>query len=230
MADKKIIIENEDIIDVDFNACEGTEFVKYEQDPIALEKIGELNNLTTENKTNLVNAINETRNATRTNRSDIDNNKDNIKNLRLVYSLLSNKTGVIKGDVENIELFIQEIDNLMDNLNETLTKAEQENLQNKELIENKGSGVVLKYRIEDKALTEEQIDNIKNSFKIFISINDSSETTGLKLYPAYYIEKGPATHYLTYPSNTTYPLIDLTQTIPNYVDGILIWLIKSTTE
>ena len=228
MADKKIIIENEDTIDVDFNACEGAEFVKYEQDPIALEKIGELNNLTTENKTNLVNAINETRNATRTNRSDIDNNKDSIKNLKLTYGLLTNKTGVIKKDVENIELFIQEIDNLMDHLNATLTKTEQENLQNKELIQNKATGVIFKDAIEDKTLTEEQINNIKNSFKIFIVINDSSDPTGAKVYPAYYIEKGPATHYLTYPSNTTYPLIDLTQTIPSGIKRILIWLIKPT--
>ena len=228
MADKKIIIENEDTIDVDFNACEGAEFVKYEQDPIALEKIGELNNLTTENKTNLVNAINETRNATRTNRSDIDNNKDSIKNLKLTYGLLTNKTGVIKKDVENIELFIQEIDNLMDHLNATLTKTEQENLQNKELIQNKATGVIFKDAIQDKTLTEEQINNIKNSFKIFIVINDSNEPTGAKVYPAYYIEKGPATHYLTYPSNTTYPLIDLTQTIPSGIKRILIWLIKPT--
>ena len=228
MADKKIIIENEDTIDVDFNACEGAEFVKYEQDPIALEKIGELNNLTTENKTNLVNAINETRNATRTNRSDIDNNKDSIKNLKLTYGLLTNKTGVIKKDVENIELFIQEIDNLMNNLNEKLAKTEQENLQNKELIQNKATGVIFKDAIQDKTLTEEQINNIKNSFKIFIVINDSNEPTGAKVYPAYYIEKGPATHYLTYPSNTTYPLIDLTQTIPSGIKRILIWLIKPT--
>ena len=228
MADKKIIIENEDTIDVDFNACEGAEFVKYEQDPIALEKIGELNNLTTENKTNLVNAINETRNATRTNRSDIDNNKDSIKNLKLTYGLLTNKTGVIKKDVENIELFIQEIDNLMDHLNATLTKTEQENLQNKELIQNKATGVIFKDAIQDKTLTEEQINNIKNSFKIFIVINDSNEPTGAKVYPAYYIEKGPASHYLTYPSNTTYPLIDLTQTIPSGIKRILIWLIKPT--
>ena len=228
MADKKIIIENEDTIDVDFNACEGAEFVKYEQDPIALEKIGELNNLTTENKTNLVNAINETRNATRTNRSDIDNNKDRIKNLKINYGLLTNKAGVIKGDVENIELFIQEIDNLMNNLNEKLTKTEQENLQNKELIQNKATGVIFKDAIQDKTLTEEQINNIKNSFKIFIVINDSNEPTGAKVYPAYYIEKGPATHYLTYPSNTTYPLIDLTQTIPSGIVRILIWLIKPT--
>ena len=69
-------IEVDDEVETEFATTPATNGVEYEQDPVALAKIGDLTLLATTVKDSLVQAINEVKQATGTNTTDINNIKN----------------------------------------------------------------------------------------------------------------------------------------------------------
>ncbi len=71
-----LTVEIADTLESDLETTPATQGIEYENDPVAMAKIGDMTKLLTTNKASIVSAINEIKNGVSVNKTEIDNIKD----------------------------------------------------------------------------------------------------------------------------------------------------------